>query len=357
MKILHVLNSPRAEGTPRLVLDWLTVKKHKQELLFLSEEGELKNEFIKTENWCSFNNSFVPSLKNAGKIITLVKAVCKERKPDIVIAWMMGFSPWVHWGAKSAGVKKLIVHAGNPPSDGFMHHYVFTYMSFWTGFLLNNKVICCSDYIRDAFRNIPLLYDKQFETVYNCFKPEKFKLLNPPERQPLLAIMVATLEPHKDHITLLNAWKILEEKTGSFKLLIAGNGGNYNSLTDYAKNLQLKTVDFLGSRTDIPELLHKSSLFVFSTTLQEGFGTVLIEALASGCKVVATDVPACREVLQQGKFGLLVPPKNAAALAEAILLAMNEPLTDEKQKEQLAYANRFTPGKMIDEYVRIVNSQ
>ncbi len=354
MRILHVLLSPRAEGTPRLVLDWLTVKDYEQDLLFLSKEGELKDEFLQTGNWQHYNTAFVARFKSLFLIRNLVTKTCEERKPDMVIAWMMGFSPWVLWGAKQAGVQRLIVHGGNPPGDSFIGKYLFSYMSFWIGNLVGSKVICCSDYIRDAFRAIPFLSKKQFISVYNCFQPSKFQLAHPPQRNANQALMVATMEPHKDHTTLLHAWKIIEQKGYAYTLQLAGNGGLFDKLQLFATTLNLKNIQFLGSRKDVPVLLHSSSLFVFSTTHQEGFGTVLIEALASGCTIIASDVPACREVLKGGAYGKLVPAGDATALADAIILAFEQPLDKQARLKNMQYANEFTPEKMIQRYLEIV---
>lgn len=354
LKILHVLLSPRAEGTPRLVLDWLTVKSYEQDLLFLSEEGELKDEFEQAGNWQFYNTAFVARFKSLFQIRNLVRKTCEERKPDIVIAWMMGFSPWVLWGAKQAGVNRLIVHGGNPPGDSFIGKYIFSYMSFWIGNLLGSKVICCSDYIRDAFRAIPFLSKKQFESVYNCFQPSKFQLVNPPQRNAFQALMVATMEPHKDHTTLLHAWKIIEQRGFTYTLQLAGNGGLFQELQTLSTSLGLNNVTFLGSRKDVPILLHNSSLFVFSTTHQEGFGTVLIEALASGCTIIASDVPACKEVLKGGEYGKLVPAGNVTALADAIVHAFEYPLDEHSKARNMQYAYEFTPEKMIQRYVELV---
>ena len=72
-------------------------------------------------------------------------------------------------------------------------------------------------------------------------------------------------------------------------------------------NLDPKKI-FLGSSLEITKLLGNSDIFAFSTTEDEGFGIALIEAMAAGLPIIASDVPACREVLD-GNAGILVPPE------------------------------------------------
>ena len=80
---------------------------------------------------------------------------------------------------------------------------------------------------------------------------------------------------------------------------------------------------FFGNRTDVASLLGQVDVLAFSTTRDEGFGIVLIEAMAAGSPVVASDVAACREVLADGDAGLLVPPSDPAALASSIRQVLN----------------------------------
>lgn len=353
MKILHVLTRPRAEGTPRLVLDWLTVKEYEHEVVFLVPHGELRAAFESAGVWQYYNDRFPLKFINGPRIATLVRRICRERKPDVVISWPTGTSQWIHAGARLAGVSKLIVHAGNPPARSFLQRYLASYFSFWSGLVLGNKVIACSAYIRNEFLRIPLLSARQFHWVHNCFDATRFK----PDESPRTensAIMVATLERHKDHHTLLNAWKIIEDGGLNANLKIAGAGSLRETLERQANDLELKNVEFLGSRTDVPQLLQASKVFVLSTTTREGFGTVLIEALASGCIIVATDVPACREVLDRGRYGLLVNPRNAGKLAAAIRTALGITLTARDKEERDAYVLNFSPENMIKKYLEIV---
>src|SRR5207248_2428186 len=107
---------------------------------------------------------------------------------------------------------------------------------------------------------------------------------------------------------------------------LAGEGSLRATLQAEAHDLGCAgAVEFLGTRLDVPELLAHARLFVFSTTRQEGLGTVLFEALAVGLPVVASDVPACREALRGGEFGRLVPPGDSAALADAICHSLADP--------------------------------
>lgn len=352
MKILHVLTAPRAEGTPRLVLDWLSVKQYQQEVLFLNGSGSLRDEFDSCAIPIHYNEAFTPSLKAAFKIISLVRNIVRKKKPDVVIAWMTGFSQWVHIGTRMAGVKNMIVHAGNPPGRTFIQKYIFSYLTFWIGAVIGVKVIACSNYIRDEFLKIPLLPASRFYAIYNCFIPFKFSG-QAENRKRTSAIMVATLEKHKDHATLLKAWQIVENNSSDYELLVAGDGALKTELCNLSDSLNLNRVTFLGSRNDIPELLKQSNLFILSTTVHEGFGTVLIEALASGCQVLATDVPACREVLQNGVYGRLVPPAEAQQLADAILQAFTNDLSQQELIRQRTYAEGFSPERMIEKYLAI----
>ncbi len=142
-----------------------------------------------------------------------------------------------------------------------------------------------------------------------------------PSCPDLVILMIARLDPIKDHRTLLQALALMPERIAGRRvaLWLAGEGSCGAALRQQAAALGVAPrVAFLGRRADIPELLAKANLFCLSTTAAEGFGIVLIEALAAGCPVIASDVPACREVLRDGALGRLVPPGDAAALARAL---------------------------------------
>ena len=90
----------------------------------------------------------------------------------------------------------------------------------------------------------------------------------------------------------------------------------------YNLNLDPQKI-FLGSRTDIPNLLANADIFALSTKGEEGFGIVLIEAMAAGLPIIATDVSACREVLDNGNAGILIPPGRADIWIKEIKSLLN----------------------------------
>lgn len=350
MRILHVLSSARAEGTPKLVMDWLSVKEHPQAVLFLSESGELLSNF-KEKTSVYANQSFSPSLKSAFKIAALVKDVCTKEKPDMVIAWPTGHSQWIHLGATRAGVKHKITHIGNPPGTSFFGKYVATAITFWLSYCLRVKFIACSAYVKSAFAKLFIVPKQNLYAVYNATDLNLF--LSDLSIQKKESIMVATLEKHKDHATLINAAEQYPKLVGVVNCF--GNGSLKSRLQQLISDKKV-AINLCGSSNEIPLELRKHKVFVLSTTEQEGFGTVLIEAMASGCKIVASNVSATREVLQNGQWGTLVEPNNPEALAMAIDKALNsEPLSLMEIGERQAYLSQFSVEKMLNNYIAIAN--
>ena len=105
-----------------------------------------------------------------------------------------------------------------------------------------------------------------------------------------------------------------------------------------------EVLHFLGHRNDVKELLQASECFVLSS-LWEGFATVLLEAMAAGTPVVATDILGNRDAIRSGVDGLLVPVKNPDALAQAVLEIVNNP------ELSLKFSNNAR-GRVVKEFNR-----
>jgi len=137
-------------------------------------------------------------------------------------------------------------------------------------------------------------------------------------RDDYLVGTVARLTEQKGIATLLRAMKLLVSRDARYRCVIAGEGEDEARLKALCRELGLeKRVRFAGHRSDIPALLEALDVFVLPS-LWEGFGIVLLEAMALDCPLVASCTGGIPEVVEDGATGLLVPPGRPEALATAV---------------------------------------
>ncbi len=130
--------------------------------------------------------------------------------------------------------------------------------------------------------------------------------------------IVANLRPVKNLDLFLRAAAILKERYSDLTFCIAGDGELRPHLEEITRQLGLdECVHFAGRVDDIPSLLNTFDVAVL-TSDSEGFSNALLEYMAAGLPIVATDIDGTREVIEHGVNGLLVPPDNADSLAHAI---------------------------------------
>ena len=170
--------------------------------------------------------------------------------------------------------------------------------------------------------------------------------------------MVGRLEAHKDQKSLIRAIKNLKERGIKTKLFLIGDGSLKSKLVKLTKNLQLNNdVLFLGARNDIVKILDKLDIFVFSTTEDEGFGIALVEAMGKGLPVIASDVGACREILQDGEYGTLVKPHCSISIADSIESILKD-INYVSIKRNYAYKHvlkNFTKKQMSIKYLKALD--
>jgi glycosyltransferase involved in cell wall biosynthesis len=141
-------------------------------------------------------------------------------------------------------------------------------------------------------------------------------------------ICVSNLKPRKGYEELLEAFEKLhghseqsEESRsydGNITLLIVGGGEEKEKYLDQIKDYaSKKNIRFLGKRTDVKEILRTSDIFVLAT-YSEGMSNALLEAMASRLAIVTTDIDVNKEVIDNDISGLLVPTRDASALADAL---------------------------------------
>lgn len=203
-------------------------------------------------------------------------------------------------------------------------------------------VAVSNDLTRDLIESFGVSKQKSF-TIYNPFDLQTIctlaeKSLDFPwgqQDRPYL-VNAGRLTKQKNHALLLRAFKLLHDEYDC-RLLILGEGPLRRELEEQASELGLTGEVFFPGRVSNPYFYFRNAhAFVLSSD-HEGLPSVLIEALACGCPVISTDCPTGpREILEDGKCGVLVPVNDAHALADSMLALLKNPL----QRKQLAGLGR-----------------
>ena len=236
----------------------------------------------------------------------------------------LGWHAFLAAGARLGGVRRVAAHVGNYPPQGAGIAFRKFRWEVQAGRPVTDALICCSRYVRDGVVRHFGVPAAATSVIYNgcaaaAIAERAARARRTRRGGGFVVGMVARLEQHKDQPTLIRAARLLADQGVACRVRLVGEGSRRAELERLiASERQGGAVELLGMRRDIPELLGQIDLFVFSTTPSEGLGIALIEAMAAGVPVVASDVGACREVLDGGELGLLVPPRDPAALAAAI---------------------------------------
>lgn len=220
------------------------------------------------------------------------------------------------------------------------------------------KVIAISEPVREHLIRDFRVSDKKISVIHHgidvdCYNLEKKKELGLGEG-PVVGI-VARLSDVKGHIYLIEAMKAVLDKVPLAQLLIVGDGKMKKTLVKLTHQLRLeKSIKFMPSVADTREVLSMMDLFVLPS-LKEGLGLSLMEAMAKGLGVIASDIGGIKSLIQNGHNGLLVKPADVRGLSLAILELLNDP----RKREELGsnarefIKNNFSFDKMVTETERI----
>jgi glycosyltransferase involved in cell wall biosynthesis len=179
-----------------------------------------------------------------------------------------------------------------------------------------------------------------------------------PEGVPVVTF-AARLLKDKGVVEFVTAARILRTKNVRAKFWLVGSSDpeNPTSVTEeqMAEWHLEGDVELMGFRTDISDLFAKSNVVVLPSYYGEGLPKVLIEAAACGRAVVTTDHPGCRDAIEADKTGLLVPVRDARALANAIQSLIEDPMRRRKMGAAgRAFAEReFSIEQVVEAHLRI----
>ena len=310
MKVLHVLNGLRAAGIEALALQ-----------LIAQSPAAVQAELLNTNRQAQEQAPAFAELQHSGKLAAIHQwgrcdgpllawrtlRLCCQRRPDALLIYPCNRPMlWLALGARLAGVRRLAVHIGNTaPADPrglrTWHRLLLWFQR------LGVTAVPCSEAIVDSLHPLPAGLRLGPVIPNGCdvraiAQRAAAARARRPSGDAQRVLMVARLDPIKDQATLLRAFAAARQP--EWELQLVGEGPERPRLEALSLELGLDPASiFLGRRSDIPELLGQADLFAFSTTAAEGFGIALIEAMAVGLPILASDVPACRELLKNGLAG------------------------------------------------------
>ncbi len=277
----------------------------------------------------------------------------KSRQIDVMVCNLNKDVRVAGLGARLAGDTVVIARHGVQLIGNEWKHKI-TLTNLTDGMVTNTKSI------KETYESFGWFPENHIRVIYNGIEDKSAVTAHDfsgdyPGKKVLLA--AGRLSGQKGFEYLIDAAALMRQKREDFVVLIAGKGREEAALKQRiaVNNLQ-EVVHLLGFREDTESLTKGADLFVLSS-LYEGMPNVVMEAMAVGKAVVATDVNGVRELMLDGESGLIVPPKDSAALAEAILKILDDPQTLKKMGRaglEHVRAHFTIPGmvKKLEEFFR-----
>ena len=241
-------------------------------------------------------------------------------------------------------------------------HYRWSYNILADCLVANSKATKQS-----LLRNAPWLASNRVHVIHNGLDPQPY--LTPAQSdlrkelglQPrdLLLGFVGQLDERKGLAWLLPAFVQTQRQLAHAHLILVGEGAMRNEIKDFAQANGLQHhIHLLGFRRDIDEIMKNLTLLVLPS-LWEGFGIVLLEAMAAGKPVVTTNVSSMPEIVQDRITGRVVAVKNENALADAFIEILNDKALAARwgQEGRQRVLQHFTIDHMVDQYETLFQQQ
>lgn len=303
-----------------------------------------------------------------GKTFHFLFNLYNREKPDIV--HHVGLKD-ILWGSMAAKMAKIkgVVNAYSGLGGLFNGDKISTTAA---GILKLLKFTNSKNKVKTIFQNNDdleimlahkvVLPEQVYFTKGSGIDLEEFIYSEPPESDKIQIIFTGRLVKEKGVYDLIEAANILKgEYQDKIKFILCGrltpNKSGVNE--DYLKlNCDGNYISWLGERNDIKRLLKNSHIMVFPSYYREGIPKSLIEACAIGRPIVTCNSVGCKDVVEDGKNGILIPPKNPVVLAAAIKKLINdEALRSKMGKCAREKAEReFSISRVIETHLEIYDS-
>ncbi len=288
---------------------------------------------------------FVDELRQAGVPVHLIPQNgaldfgCLERltrllrriRPAVVHTWLFTADTYGRVASRRAGVRRIVCAMRNtiddmPPRQRLVNRA----LTGWTSAVTVN-----AEAIRKGLVEQGGIPSSKIHTIYNGIylnglaeesSPHEPAALDWPVRAGVPVVgMIARLSAQKDHRTFLEAARLVSQQKPETAFVLIGDGPMRSAIEGWIQELGLAgKVHLLGERKEARAFLPRFTICALASRY-EGCSNVVMEAMAAARPVVASDVGGNRELIVDGKTGLIVPPRDASSLAQAILSLLQDP--------------------------------
>lgn len=300
------------------------------DIVLAQKEGEFTRQIPHKARMVPLRENQRSSLRTITALPALVRYL-KREKPDVLLSALHGnlIAVWANLLARTNTKVVLTEHNTYSLENKAMYprmQLLNTLLVRWF-YPLSSEIIAVSKGVADDLSSSVGIDRNRIKVIYNpIINDTLFVKANKVPDHPWyqnsqipIVISIGRLTEQKDYPTLLDAFRIAAKQTDA-RLVILGEGEDRQNLERKIEALGLQDIVLLPGFVDNPyAYLAHSSVFVLSSKW-EGLPTVLVEAMACGLPVISTDCPSGpREILQDGKYGRLIPVGDTVSLSSAIL--------------------------------------
>jgi glycosyltransferase involved in cell wall biosynthesis len=257
------------------------------------------------------------------RVISKLAEYLLSKKADVLHTFLFGANLWGTIAGRKAGVSVLLK---SDRSGGYYNEK----KELWADRLLkafSDGMITNTTAGKQRIRCLIGVPSKQIHIIFNSMAWERFEnkrdsvdVRRDLDIRPNLftIVMAGTIRPVKNYMMFIEAARILSDESDQFLFLVIGGGPDIAEMQARVKQLGIiERFRFTGVRYDVPSLLQVADAGVLCSHW-EGFSNAIMEYMAAGLPVVATDVGGNRDLVQQGYTGFLVRPGDAVQMAEKL---------------------------------------
>ena len=361
-KVLHIISGLQPGGTEKFLVKLIEAWKGKdfEHAVIAFDDGILKENFARLgispiiltqKNWYDF------------RFLSLLFVSVKKLKPDIIHC--RNATHVIIYGSIVAKILNLPLVVSVHGHPDFLAGSSFIKRLWYVVQKRSDKIVTVSNSLKDVLIRKGGIRPDKITVIHNgigLVNTQCDPIMEQKMRQELsidnsdrIIGCVGTLRSVKGHKYLIQAMPLILDKFPHTCLVLVGDGPLRNDLERLAEKLKVRErIMFLGYRPDVSELMNIFDIFILPS-LSEGLSNVLLEAMAASKPVIATNVGGNPEVVEDGRTGLLVPPKDPKKIAEAV----NELLDNKNKRLEMGKAGlervkeKFSISKTVREYKKV----